>query len=50
MNFEGFLITENSEEILKSGTDVAPVPSHSFRMKVFQRTFMCCMVTNIFYY
>lgn len=49
MTFEGFLITENSE-VVKSRTDVAPVLSHSFRVKVFQRTFMYWMVTNMFYY
>lgn len=50
MNFEDFLITENSEEMVKSWTDVAPVPSHSFRLKMVQRTSMCCMVTKVFYY
>lgn len=51
MNFEDFLITENSKEAVVSRTYMAaPGPGHSFRIKAFQRTFIYCMVSNIFYY
>lgn len=50
MNLEGFLITGNSKDVVMSRTDVAaPGPGYLFRIKVFRRTFICCMVTNIFH-
>lgn len=51
MHFEGFLITENSKEVVMSRTDMAALgPGHSFRIKEFQITFMCCMNNTFFYY
>lgn len=41
MHFEDFLMTENSKEMVMSQQGMAALePNHSFRIKMFQRTYV----------
>lgn len=41
MHFEDFLMTENSKEMVMSQQSMAALgPNHSFRIKMFQRTYV----------